>query len=300
MPTRSARGSSNGYIVFAGANGNEPTYAAKGLRQDRKRSTAGKGQRLFRGAVWDTGAPRTVIGRVEAELYAQQHTGSRLKLSRDKKRTFRFGQTVTTSATVARILISIVSTVVAIVAHVVDIDIPLLIGLDVTREHGFDVMPTEGCLYHEPTDSKLPCVSGDSHIVTRWEPLTTFYARGQIARMHNHLLHPSTQKLYDMLRRAKPEEMTPETRGIIDEVTQTCQTWQELRRKPLSFSIRDDQGEIVFNQRLLLDLMFLDDRKPVLHIVDECTSFSTARFLNAETAEETWNTFVQAWATMYV
>jgi hypothetical protein len=33
--------------------------------------------------------------------------------------------------------------------------------------------------------------------------------------------------------------------------------------------------------------MFLDDRKPVLHIVDEGTSFSTARCLNAETAEET-------------
>jgi hypothetical protein len=229
-------------------------------------STAKKGQRKFRGAVWDTGALKTVIGRVEAQLYARQHTRSRPKLSCIERRSFRFGQTVTTSSTVVRILIQIASTVVAIDAHVVDTDVPLLIGLDVMRKHGFDVMSTERCLSHRPTDSKLSCASGESHIVTRWEPLTTFYARGQVARMHNHLLHPSTQKLYDLLKREKPEEMTSETRQTIDKVMQSCHTCQELSRKPLSFSNRDDQGQIVFNQRLSLDIMFLDDRKPVLHI----------------------------------
>eukprot|EP00171_Calliarthron_tuberculosum_P005813 IDg5813t1 len=41
-------------------------------------------------------------------------------------------------------------------------------------------------------------------------------------------------------------------------------------------------------------------RKPVLHIIDAGTSFSAAKFVPKEDAETIWNTFLSAWANIYI
>jgi hypothetical protein len=54
--------------------------------------------------------------------------------------------------------------------------------------------------------------------------------------------------------------------------------------------------EVVFNQELRMDLMFLEDRQPVLHVVDSGTTFQAASFLTAEDANTVWNTFLKCWS----
>lgn len=53
-----------------------------------------------------------------------------------------------------------------------------------------------------------------------------------------------------------------------------------------------------FNERLLIDIMYLDG-KPVLHIVDEGTHFSAARFINDVSTKTVWSTIIDCWATLY-
>ena len=47
-----------------------------------------------------------------------------------------------------------------------------------------------------------------------------------------------------------------------------------------------------------MDIIYLDDG-PVLHIVDEGTHFSAARFLPEVSTKAIWKTFLQRWVTVY-
>ena len=41
--------------------------------------------------------------------------------------------------------------------------------------------------------------------------LKIFFTEHQLERLHRHMLHPSSKKLYNLLRRAKPEELDGDT-----------------------------------------------------------------------------------------
>ena len=56
---------------------------------------------------------------------------------------------------------------------------------------------------------------------------------------------------------------------------------------------------IVFNQKLAIDLMFLN-KQPVLHVVDTQTHFSAAMFLREQSTDAVWNAFLYCWATLYI
>ena len=59
-----------------------------------------------------------------------------------------------------------------------------------------------------------------------------------------------------------------------------------------------------FNQRVILDLMFLKDKKgisrPVLHVIDAGTRFSAAQFLKASDVDTVRNEFLRAWSSAYI
>ena len=92
--------------------------------------------------------------------------------------------------------------------------------------------------------------------------------------------------------------MTPNTKALIADISKSCYPCQKFSRKPISFQIRDRE-DLRFNQEIMLDLMWLDG-KPVLHIIDAGTNFSAARILPAEDSATVWNTFLKAWAHLYI
>jgi hypothetical protein len=57
---------------------------------------------------------------------------------------------------------------------------------------------------------------------------------------------------------------------------------------------------VVFNQEIRVDLMFLDDRQPVLHVVDAGTTYQAAAFLPGEDSTTVWNTLIRCWSHCYV
>jgi len=100
------------------------------------------------------------------------------------------------------------------------------------------------------------------------------------------------------LRQSKDPQATEEARALVAEVTATCEVCQRLVRAPSRIRVALPTQDIIFNQTVLLDLMFLDG-KPVLHMVDEDTLFSAATFLQGETVEAVWWAYTRTWVYDY-
>eukprot|EP00171_Calliarthron_tuberculosum_P004009 IDg4009t1 len=71
-----------------------------------------------------------------------------------------------------------------------------------------------------------------------------------------------------------------------------------IKPAPTRFRVSFGAEEVRFNERILMDVMYIGMR-PILHIVDEGTHFSAARFLNNISTETIWETFMECWATIY-
>jgi transposase InsO family protein len=125
-----------------------------------------------------------------------------------------------------------------------------------------------------------------------------YFTTAQLRKLHRAYLHPSVTKLYELLRKSCPEEASLATRRVLEEIQAACEVCQELQGRPVSFSVRTP-NEVVFNQELYIDLMYIEKR-PVLHVVDAGTRFSSARFLPRSDAQTVWMTFVQMWSLLYI
>ena len=84
---------------------------------------------------------------------------------------------------------------------------------------------------------------------------------------------------------------------MLEEITKACQTCQRFTPKPQSFKVSFPQ-DIMFNRELALDLMWIRV-KPLLHVVDLGTHFSSAEFVNGRSVEAVWLAFLLCWADVY-
>lgn len=124
------------------------------------------------------------------------------------------------------------------------------------------------------------------------------FTRSKLVRLHLHFFHPSAEKLFNILRRARPDEATPQTKAILQDITKRCNPCQRIQNAPHSFRVSFGTPEARFNERIMVDLMTIDGQK-ILHVVDEGTRFSVAQLLEDESNETIWNTLIKCWLTIY-
>jgi hypothetical protein len=168
-----------------------------------RRHTPTQGKKYFRGAVIDTGAPNSVIGRTEAHMYCNR-LGIKFSPGLPSARKFRFGSTVCHSLGELLVMLPTPKLPIAIDVDIVSLDIPLLIGKSVLEEHDLSIDAKRKKLISPQGDVPL---TDDGHLIVSWEPLkvlSTFYTPGEIRNLHRHYLHPSTQRLYDIIKRTDP------------------------------------------------------------------------------------------------
>lgn len=185
-------------------------------------------------------------------------------------------------------------------AAIIDADVPLLIGLDAMVQHGLDLMYSKLLLTSGLEEWTLPLiiVNGQSFIQPTMHELESLFTKHELERMHLHFFHPSTSKLYNLIRRASPEKADNNLRKMLEDIRNNCQTCQEFHSPPFRFRARIPESEIAFNQELAIDLLWLEG-KPALHVIDTQTAFSNAKFINNKTADGLWQLFVDIWATVY-
>jgi Reverse transcriptase (RNA-dependent DNA polymerase) len=121
----------------------------------------------------------------------------------------------------------------------------------------------------------------------------------QLEKLHRQFYHPSADKLYNLIKRARPDQVNDETRNILQEVTSTCHPCQMMARKPISFTVGSAKdNEITFNREIAMDIVYLAG-KPALHIIDIDTHFQAATFLRSMSTDDVWDAILRSWANVY-
>lgn len=132
---------------------------------------------------------------------------------------------------------------------------------------------------------KQPLTRKYDHVYFEWRTSVhrSFYSKNQLERLHQHLIHSSAQKLYELLRKADVNNPPSDTLNTLKEISKNCKTCNVFLARSTTFQIRY-MDKIKFNHRILLDIMYLQEKKgnsrPVLYIIDAGTKFSVASILN--------------------
>lgn len=124
-------------------------------------------------------------------------------------------------------------------------------------------------------------------LVYRWNSYQVFYTYSELRKLHRSFGHPSVGALLKILKRARSEDVSPETEYILEEIRKSCKTCSELGRKPRRFKLTVGHEDSQFNHTVAIDVMYLSG-KPVLHLLDEATHFQSAVFLKNQKSSTIW------------
>eukprot|EP00171_Calliarthron_tuberculosum_P018868 IDg18868t1 len=111
-------------------------------------------------------------------------------------------------------------------------------------------------------------------------------------------MHLPAERLFRLLRRANPNELPPETLKRLEDISKKYEPCQKIQPAPSCFRVSFGAAGCRFNERILMDIMYLEG-KLVLHIVDEGTRFSAARFIPSVSTKTIWQTFLTCWVAIY-
>lgn len=117
-------------------------------------------------------------------------------------------------------------------------------------------------------------------------PSTVHFTRSQLAELHRHLFDTSTGKMFNLLKRSKPEDIRRETFKIPQEISQWCNLCQKIQNTLIRYKVTLGAEQVQLNEAIFLDTMIID-RDLVLHIVDDGTKFGAAHFLPDSSTRKT-------------
>lgn len=144
----------------------------------------------------------------------------------------------------------------------------------------------------------LTCAASDHVFASLQAPHFTRFTRVQLHKLHRQFFHPSPDKLFNLILKSRPEHATQATRSALEQISARCDPCQRIKHAPLRFRVSFGSGNVRFNERIIIDIMYIDG-DPILHIVDEGTHFSAARFLPNARTDTIWSTILSSWSAIY-
>lgn len=195
---------------------------------------------------------------------------------------------------------------IAIVADVINADIPFLIGLDTLDAFGLFVNTVTNQLECPSLQWKIPLVRKFGHVYFNWpKNQTILFTKTELIKLHKAFYHPANDKLLGLLKKARPDKCDRRDKFLLEQIKRSCDTCQRFSQRPRSFKVSfPSHDEIRFGHELSMDLMFINNQS-ILHIVDTATRFSAATFLDTngaeygQTIEGIWQAFIDTWCTTY-
>ena len=246
----------------------------------------------FQGACGDTGSQGTVIGVNQAKAYCKM-TGQRYNLQRSQTR-YKFGDGCRNRFGAMEIRLPTPNgSYVPIITDVVQADIPLLLGLDFLRKERLLLNYLTNELESWDYNWQLPLTDKFGHVFVEWRRLSrVLYTKAELQRLHLHFFHPSVGKLFNLLKRARPERADTDVRQMLEEITKACEECRNYSVKPFRFRAAFPPEHVIFNHEIALDLMWLEGQ-PVLHIVDTHTHFQNAIVIKSKSTRDVWDAFIE-------
>ena len=106
-------------------------------------------------------------------------------------------------------------------------------------------------------------------------------------------------KLYEVMKRARPNQVDEATRQLLKKITEACENCQTFIASPQRFRVSLPPSDIVSNREVALDQMCIE-KKAVLHVIESEIGFNSATFLAYQTVEDVRDAFVICWASLYI
>ena len=98
---------------------------------------------------------------------------------------------------------------------VVQADVPMLIGLEVLDRERLIPDNVANKLRSLENGWSLPITRKYGHLYVEWDFPKIWFSKEQIRKLHLQFYHPSADKLFRLIQRAKPGEATSETKKIV-------------------------------------------------------------------------------------
>ena len=181
---------------------------------------------------------------------------------------------------------------------VVEADIPMLFGLDLLDSALLYANNVDNLLVNERLNYSIPVVRKFGHMYIEWDSAAVLFTRSELKKIHRQFKHPSTDKLMNLLKRSKLKDVDRNTRKMLEEIAQSCETCTTFSRPPERFRVTSPPDQIIFNEEVALDLMWLEG-KAILHVVDCHTHFNSASALKGHSVEDVWEAFIKCWTSLY-
>ena len=258
----------------------------------------------------DIGAPRSVIGKKELMRIMRHYNKQSIPVMRSRN-AFRFGDSVAKSRGIVELFLDTPNGTppLPVLLDIVDVNIPALLGLDILDGYSLNADTVSNRLIH-----RIPCsksVSGytddwsvqmmrmNDHVYARMiAPSFVFYSTRTLRKLHQHFSHPSAEKLFNLLQRAGDKIVTAKTLKKLQDISARCDPCQRVKNAPRRFRVTVGHEDTRFNAIIFMDIFYLDG-KPVLHIVDDATHFSAARFMPRVSTAAIWEALVLCWTAIY-
>eukprot|EP00971_Amphidinium_carterae_P009692 191155-Amphidinium_carterae.3 len=124
------------------------------------------------------------------------------------------------------------------------------------------------------------------------QPLSTI--RAIIRRLHHRWWHCSKEKMHNILKASgQPDNVLKEIDHVISSCP-ICRAWKSTPHRSQSTA----QIPLHFNDRVQCDLLWLDS-VPTLHLIDEATKYSQARFLENVSEETIMDNISDLWVRIF-
>ncbi|KAI0997262.1 hypothetical protein K3495_g10925 [Podosphaera aphanis] len=251
---------------------------------------------VFQGIMPDTGAAGiSTAGKNQVKAVQEKLPSIELGTSTAGRYSVRFGDNPDTQS-LGTVDVKIPFGMICFA--VMPLNIPFLLCLSDMDKYGVYLNNVENVLVHE--QKKYPTVRKWGHPWLFLEDLEgsmlwCHMIEAKVRQLYRRFGHPAVERLYKVLQRAGYNDLKAEA---IAKSTKYCYQCQMHGGAPgrFLFTLHDD---VKFNIRVVIDVMYINSR-PVLHVVDEATSFQAARFLPNITAKTTWDTPRAMWIDMYV
>jgi hypothetical protein len=158
--------------------------------------------------------------------------------------------------------------------EVVDVNVPMLLGMDFLDKHRLIIDVTRNLLVHQSTNSSQPLSRKHGHVYIEWDS-DMLFTYDELRKMHRNFFHPAVNKLMNLFKRARIQDLPADIRASLEDIASRCDTCQDFSAKPYRFrcSMPDT---VVFNDTLAIDLLWLDG-KAALHVVDPPHAFFCGR-----------------------
>jgi hypothetical protein len=202
----------------------------------------------WNGACIDTGAQFTVIRLAHARAYCM-FFGIPVALS-ISKRVFVFGVEIWNSLGILHVPLPTSSSS----SFVLEVDVvltnsPMLLALDVLCKSGLSADTVRDVLNCTENDWELTLVRKPRHLYFEWSATDRIlYTKSELQKLHRNFSHPSTQKLFDLLRRPNADDLNASTRAVLSDIENACGNCQLNSSKPLRLqtTISSQRREIIF------------------------------------------------------